>query len=129
MPHPDEKSIFLTAVEMASPTERAAYLNSACGEDHDLRVAVEALLTAHDRPAPQLDRPIVERPSTIPKDFGNSNSAPSAGHAEATTVSLPLETKSHLVGQTIGAYRLMEQIGEGGFGLVFVAQQMQSRAT
>ncbi|MCM2373763.1 serine/threonine protein kinase [Aporhodopirellula aestuarii] len=96
MPHLSERSIFFEAIDLNDPHERRAYLDQACGGDAELRASVDALLQAHEAPDHALDRPPVEVPKI---DF------------------------PHHIGSKIGPYRLMEQIGEGGFGLVFVAQQ------
>ena len=100
-----QRAIFIQAIEEESPQEREAYLQSACGEDTELRAAVDALLAAHDQTQNMLDHPIV------------------GGVRLASTISSsPIESIEH-IGMKIGPYLLMEQIGEGGFGLVFVAQQ------
>src|SRR5215468_7439992 len=95
-----EQSIFLAAVELPTPAERAAYLKGACGADPALLANVRELLAAYengdgflDRPPPNAtvdEQPVTERPGTV-----------------------------------IGPYKLKEQIGEGGMGLVFVAEQQQ----
>jgi serine/threonine protein kinase/Flp pilus assembly protein TadD len=96
------RSIFLAAVESNSPEQRNAYLDEACAGDEELRRRVEVLLQAHEQPNSLLDRP------------------PAA---------LVATTDEHAVGEgpstVIGPYKLMEQIGEGGMGLVFVAEQTQ----
>jgi serine/threonine protein kinase/tetratricopeptide (TPR) repeat protein len=89
-----EKSIFEAAIDKASSEERAAYLDQACGSNTVLRQEVEALLAAHDR-------------------LGSF-------HPAATVDEPPLAEKP---GTVIGPYKLMEQIGEGGMGQVFVAEQ------
>ncbi|TWU23254.1 Serine/threonine-protein kinase PknB [Novipirellula galeiformis] len=100
-----ERAIFLQAIEEESLVDREAYLNSACRDDPQLRASVEALLAAHDEPRNMLDYPI-------------------ASNADLTTSISTLSTANvQHVGMTIGPYQLMEQIGEGGFGLVFVAMQ------
>ncbi|TWU03424.1 serine/threonine protein kinase [Neorhodopirellula pilleata] len=100
-----QRAIFIQAIEEESPQEREAYLQSACGGDTELRAAVDALLAAHDQTQNMLDHPIV----------GGVRLA-------STILSSPIESIEH-IGMKIGPYLLMEQIGEGGFGLVFVAQQ------
>jgi serine/threonine protein kinase/Flp pilus assembly protein TadD len=99
--NPRTESLFWSALALESPTERAHYLDQACGSDPLLRVQVEELLAAY---------PKVER-------FLESPAVP-----EGVTVDEPLTERP---GTLIGPYKLMEQIGEGGMGLVFVAEQQQ----
>ena len=99
-----EKSIFLEAVEKTSAAERARYLDQACADDRELRARVEALLEAHARPQRLLDAPAAPAPGL------------------AGTIDQPMTERP---GTMIGPYKLMEQIGEGGMGLVFVAEQQQ----
>jgi serine/threonine protein kinase/WD40 repeat protein len=96
-----ERSVFLAALEIGDPVERAAYLDRACAADPDLRRGVEELLAAHGRSGSFLARPALGEPTA----------------AEEPIAERP--------GSVIGPYKLMEQIGEGGFGLVFVAEQQQ----
>jgi serine/threonine protein kinase/WD40 repeat protein len=95
-PQPEE-SIFLHAVEIAPPDERAAYVDRACGEDAALRARVEQLLHAHERPGNVLDLP------------------------DNATVDAPQTGED--AGETIGPYKLLEQIGVGGMGIVWMAEQ------
>src|SRR5260370_16900 len=94
-------SIFCEARERPSAEERAAYLDEACRTDADLRARVEALL--HAEP-----------------DVGNFLRGDASQPNLAATVDEPLIERP---GTVIGPYKLMEQIGEGGMGLVFVAEQ------
>jgi serine/threonine protein kinase/tetratricopeptide (TPR) repeat protein len=94
------RDLFLAAAELPDG-ERAAYLSANVGGDTELLAAVERLLAAHEQPAPVLLRP-----------------APGVPTADFAPI---VET----VGTKIGPYKLMEQIGEGGFGLVFVAEQTE----
>lgn len=96
MPHLSERTIFVEAIEFDDPQERQAFIDRACGDDAKLRASVDALLRAHDAPENALDKPPVD---------------------------VPLTNLPQALGSMIGPYRLMEQIGEGGFGLVYVAQQ------
>jgi WD40 repeat protein/serine/threonine protein kinase len=93
-----EESIFLQALEIPSAAERAAYLDRAYGEDRQLRAAVEALLRAHEKSGDVLDLP--EKPMP--------------------TVDDPITERP---GTVIGPYKLLQQIGEGGMGIVFMAEQ------
>ena len=94
------RAIFWEALDHPSGAERREYLDRACGADSGLRSRVEALLLA-DRDAGDF----LEDPVSAPTLIFNSPT--------------PLEAP----GTSIGPYKLMEQIGEGGMGVVYVAEQ------
>jgi serine/threonine protein kinase/tetratricopeptide (TPR) repeat protein len=97
----DEEAIFAAALEKTSPDERRAFLAEACTGDTGLRGRVEALLYAHENPDSYLE----------PRD--------QRGIATADyEVAEP-------AGPVIGPYKLIEEIGEGGMGSVFMAQQTE----
>ena len=105
-----EKSIFLNALDQSSEAEREAYLSSACGDDAALRASVDALLSAHQQTLNPLDQPVVK--------------AGSVPVAECPPMANPTTRQvGGDVGKTIDSYRLMELIGQGGFGLVYAALQ------
>jgi eukaryotic-like serine/threonine-protein kinase len=93
------KLIFLSAVEIASPEARQAFVESECGENGSLRDEVDELLLHQQSLGHFLESPVPEL------GVSASNGA------------------SEAVGTCIGPYTLLEQIGEGGFGVVFLANQ------
>jgi len=97
----DVKSIFGKAVEIASPAEREAYLAEACGGDPRVRAEVESLLRAG-------------------QDAGGFFAG--LRPPPAPTVEQPVPERP---GHVVGSYKLLEQLGEGGFGVVFLAEQSE----
>jgi serine/threonine protein kinase/tetratricopeptide (TPR) repeat protein len=102
-----EEEIFAEAIQKASPKERAAYLDQACGDDEQLRSAVQALLEAYENP----DSLFAAAPGAV---------AAIPGQEVAATLE---ESLRECVGMEIGPYKLLQQLGEGGMGTVFLAQQ------
>ena len=94
------EDIFHAAVEKGS-AQRAAYLDAACGNDSALRAQVEALLRAHEEAGSLLEQPLFRAAPT--EDLRSADSA----------------------GTTVGPYKLLQQIGEGGMGTVFMAEQLE----
>src|SRR5262245_848838 len=93
-----EREIFEAALEQP-PQNRTAYLDSVCGTDAALRQRLEVLLHKLDQAGSFLENAAVPALATIDQ---------------------PITDRP---GTVIGPYKLMEQIGEGGMGLVFVAEQ------
>ncbi len=106
------QSIFLVAIEAADPAARDALLARECGDDAELRQRVEVLLQVHDRSGSFLDQPAVQ-PVTI--------DAP-AGQWIDRDAPLALTERP---GMRVGHYKLLQQIGEGGMGVVYMAEQEQ----
>src|SRR5262245_16029358 len=98
----NESQIFTYALKLATPAERAAYLDGACAGDAVLRAGVEALLRAHSSDPGFLDDPAVGPAESV--------ICPSL----AGTVDEP--EIAERPGAVIGPYKLLQQIGEGGMG-------------
>ncbi len=106
---PRANDIFLRALDIRDPAARVAFVDEMCREEPGLRDQVQSLLDAGEQAGSFLDRPAV-----APGETGTFAPAP-----EAETAVLPQE----LVGTQIGPYKLLQQIGEGGMGTVFMAEQ------
>jgi eukaryotic-like serine/threonine-protein kinase len=96
-----ERDIFTAALQKRVGPDRSAFLEEACGGDTGLRRQIDALLCEHE----QLGS-FLEAPAPVPN----------------ATLACP---GHEWLGTVIGPYKLLEQIGEGGFGLVFMAEQQQ----
>src|SRR6478735_12602749 len=95
------KVVFQTAVAEHRPDEWDRYLDEACAGDADLRREVNDLLRAHQEGGSLLDRPALAN----------------GQQAVAALVERP--------GAVVGPYKLLQQIGEGGMGVVFMAEQTE----
>src|SRR5262245_17267148 len=101
-----DEDIFQAARRIEAGVARDAYLDQACGEGVALREQVEALLRAHDESPSFLESPMSEV---------------AGGVGSPPTVDQP---SFESPGARIGPYKLLQQIGEGGFGIVFMAEQL-----
>jgi hypothetical protein len=97
---PDVLAIFAESLACESEEERSRYLDEACSGEPHIRDRVEALLRAH-------------------RDAGNSLGSPSPSTAQ-TLGTAPLAERP---GMTIGRYKLVHEIGQGGLGVVFEAER------
>jgi eukaryotic-like serine/threonine-protein kinase len=100
--NPKANDIFLSALEVVAPTERQAFIERACGGDGELLAQVESLVAASQK-------------------AGSFLESPPAAVAFATLDEPPSERP----GTQIGPYKLLQQIGEGGMGVVYMAEQTE----
>jgi serine/threonine protein kinase/Flp pilus assembly protein TadD len=98
-----EEAIFSGALQLPA-SDRAAYLRQACGANVQLRQRVETLLRSHTQAGGFLEE------------------APAPAPGKTVVVSPPTEKP----GDKIGRYKLLQQIGEGGCGVVYMAEQEET---
>jgi eukaryotic-like serine/threonine-protein kinase len=95
---PNVDSLFSRVIELETPQSRLSFLERACGEDVELRRQVERLVHAHFRGGSIVDSPNREFAPTV------------------------LPESQEKPGCRIGPYKLLQQIGEGGMGVVYMAE-------
>ena len=106
----NERDLFNAALQIEDPAARAASLDKACGDDIELRQRVEALLEAFGQAGSFMQQPAVAAAAT-------SDVSPPGPSLNNVRAERP--------GTVIGPYKLLQQIGEGGMGTVFMAEQTQ----
>src|SRR5207245_5704032 len=100
-----EEALFQSAVQLVGG-ERVAFLNGACHGDPALRQRLEVLLAAHEQAESLLATQVEAERPTIKLDLAD-------------------EPAEEAVGQNLGRYKLLEKVGEGGCGMVYVAEQTE----
>jgi serine/threonine protein kinase/tetratricopeptide (TPR) repeat protein len=98
-----EVAVFNAALQL-TPRQRSSYLNEACGDDTQLRHQVEVLLQAHESAGTFLEAPAVD--------------------PEVSSMVVRVsQARTEVPGDRIARYKLLQQIGEGGCGIVYMAEQ------
>jgi serine/threonine protein kinase/WD40 repeat protein len=107
-PDPQREAALFEAAAQLTGADRAAFLNGACHGDPALRQRLEALLAAHDAKDSFLE-PQTPKPETQP--------------VKTIKISATDNPADDAVGRMVGHYKLLEKLGEGGCGAVYVAEQ------
>ena len=131
------KELFLAALDLPEPADRPAFLDRECGDDGELRHRLDDLLAAHDQPASELERPIAaslqataspDDPDRMAGDPGAPTVArtPTAFEGRTASVRPDDPPAASLIGVVVaGRYKIRQEIGEGGMGSVYLAEQVQ----
>ena len=114
------KALFQEAIARADPAERLAFLDRELGDDAELRTRIDALLAAYDKPPTALDRPLA-----ADFDFDATRTASTEPFPDLTVSYRGNAATTPVADLIAGRYKMRQEIGEGGMGTVFLAEQTQ----
>jgi hypothetical protein len=103
---PNREAALYQAAAQLSGSERAAFLEAVCRDDPALRKRLEGQFSTQEKNQEVLAETALDEKSTLKADSKD-------------------ELANKAIGTTIGRYKVWEMIGEGGFGLVCVAEQKE----
>ncbi|MCA9057385.1 MAG: serine/threonine protein kinase, partial [Planctomycetaceae bacterium] len=120
----NERDVFLAAIEIADPAERAAYVDQACSDDSKLRAQVEELLKTHAETSQFLETPAVATDSAVARTIltdasdtdEDSADERASGEAEFRKYLKPA-TRDGWLGR-LAHYEIEQILGRGAFGIV-----------
>jgi serine/threonine protein kinase/Flp pilus assembly protein TadD len=121
MQPPSERleDIFGHAIALTSPKARSAYLDAVCRDELELRAEIESLLAAHDRAGDFLEALDLELAHHV-----SHVTSPSKRFGPAEPVTTQARSEHDVPGGRIGPYKLLQLMGEGGMGAVYMAEQV-----
>ena len=115
--NPNREELLFQLALTKRAEERAAWLDRECGSDPALRARLDALLGAHEQPDTLL--------ATVSLRRDGFHESPSKNQGLAELGPPAADAPDEAVGQTLGRYKLLERVGEGGCGVVYVAEQTE----
>jgi eukaryotic-like serine/threonine-protein kinase len=117
------KALFQAAIDLEDASEREAFLDREAGGETELRARLNALLAAYHQPGGMLDQPLAPK---IDDDLAAARPIPDETTDRQGTTARPNEAPAGLPDSVIaGRYKLRQEIGEGGMGTVYLAEQTQ----